>query len=140
MAINTGRVVGGGIVAGIIMNGLDALWGNFVMKDEYQAMATRMGMDPKILETFSGMMPWILCDFVLGLLVVWTYAGFRPRFGAGIQTAIVAAFVPFVAITAVMYGMMSMGVMTTSVWMESSLFGLVNMIAGGIVGGWLYKE
>jgi len=46
MAINTGRVVGGGIVAGIIMNGLDALWGNFVMKDEYQAMATRMGCDP----------------------------------------------------------------------------------------------
>ena len=140
MAINTGRVVGGGLIAGVVMNALDVVWGMFVMKEEYQAQAVKFGMDPKVMETFSGMMPWILCDFVMGLLVVWTYAGFRPRFGAGVQTAIVAAFVPFIAVTVVLYGFTSMGMMPVATWVKGSGLSLVSVMAGSIAGGWFYKE
>ena len=140
MAINVGRVVGGGIIAGIVMNALDAVWGMFVMKADYEAMAVKFGQDPGVMQTFSGMMPWILADFIFGLLVVWTYAGLRPRFGPGIQTALVAAFVPMIAITTIMYGMMSMGAMPAALWAKSSMLGLITFAAGGIAGGWFYKE
>lgn len=140
MAINTGRVVGGGLIAGVVMNALDAVWGMFVMKSDYQALAVKFGNDPKMMETFAGMMPWILADFVFGLLVVWTYAGLRPRFGPGAPTAVVAALVPMIAITTIMYGMSSMGAMPASVWAKASMLGLITMTAGSLAGGWFYKE
>ena len=140
MAINTGRVVGGGLIAGVVMNALDAVWGMFVMKADYQAMAARMGMDPKVMDTLPGMLPWIICDLVIGFVVVWTYAGFRPRFGAGPKTAIFAGLVPYIAVTAVLYAMASMGVMSTTVWCKGSALALVSVMAGSIAGSWFYKE
>jgi hypothetical protein len=76
----------------------------------------------------------------MGLLLVWTYAAMRPRFGPGPQTAILAAFPLFTAVTLIMFGFTMMGFFTTGVFVKSTLFSLVNVAIGAIAGAWLYRE
>ncbi len=79
-------------------------------------------------------------DFVLGLVIVWTYAAMRPRLGPGPRTAILAGLVPFVSVTAVLCGFASMGVFTQAMLVKSSVFALISVVAGSVAGAWVYKE
>src|SRR6185436_17691206 len=93
MAINTSKVVVGGLVAGIVNNVLGFLVQGMLlgprMMDEMLAAAPSLkgkGEDPM---TMTGR---IVGGFAIGLLLVWLYAAMRPRFGPGPKTAILAAF------------------------------------------------
>jgi hypothetical protein len=46
MRINIGRVVIGGLVAGIVLNALDMVVGMFVLADDMKAMVARLNLDP----------------------------------------------------------------------------------------------
>jgi len=80
-AINTSRVVVGGLLAGVVMNALDMFWNLVVLRDDMIGIAQRLGMDAQTATSFSTGLPWIIVDFVIGLAVVWNYAAVRPRFG-----------------------------------------------------------
>ena len=77
--------------------------------------------------TAMAAVPWILVDFVLGLVVVWTYVAIRPRFGPGPKTALLAALVSFVSSTAVVSGFTSMGLMTQAAFVRGTLLAAVSM-------------
>src|SRR4029453_18469102 len=98
-SIDTGRVVMGGLLAGVVMNACDMFWNMVVLKDDMIGVAQRLGLDPAAAMSFSAAVPWILVDFVIGLAVVWNYAAIRPRFGAGPKTAILAALAPWLVAT-----------------------------------------
>lgn len=139
-SINAGRVVIGGLLAGVVMNALDMFWNFVVLKDDMMGISQRLGMDPAAATSFSTAVPWIVVDFVMGLAVVWNYAAIRPRFGPGVSTAILAGIVPFLASGAVVYGFSSMGLMPMSAFVKGALAAIVTMSLGSIAGAWAYKE
>lgn len=140
MAMNTGKVIVGGLVAGVVLNIGDFLINTQLLAADNAAFLTRLNIDPATMESFSGMLPWIVIDFLMGLLLVWTYAAIRPRFGPGVSTAIVAALIPFLGVTLVLTGFASMGVFTTSMLIKGSVAALVNMCIGSVAGAWVYTE
>src|SRR3990172_1442628 len=89
--INTGRVVAGGLLAGLVMNIIDfvahGVWLSQAWADAMKARGINMAAVQGT--TAAG---WIIVDFMAGLFLVWIYAGFRPRFGPGPQTALLASF------------------------------------------------
>ena len=140
MAINTGKVISGGLVTGFVYNVFDMLWNFTVLQADGLAMATRLNLDPAVITDFSYQMPWIVIDFILGLLTIFIYAGFRPRFGPGPKTAVMAGFMPWVAISSLLCGLALMGVFTETMVIKVSLLTIVNAVVGSIAGAWAYKE
>jgi hypothetical protein len=140
MAMNSGKVVVGGLVGGLVLNVGDFLINTQVLAAENAAFLKRLGLDPAALESFSGMLPWIVIDFLMGVLMVWTYAAIRPRFGPGVSTAIIAALIPFLGVTLVLAGFTSMGVFPTATFVKGSVASLVNMAIGSVAGAWVYTE
>jgi hypothetical protein len=140
MAINTGKVVAGGLLAGLVLNVLDVTENMTVFAAENEAMLKRLNLNPAIATDFSYAVPWIVVDFVMGLLVVFTYAGLRPRFGPGPKTAVIAGSILWLAVTSVLTGFASMGVFTESMVIKGSLFAIVNVAIGSVVGAWVYTE
>lgn len=138
--INYGRVALGALVGGIVANACDTVVGMFLMADEMQQMVQRLNLDPNIIQSSNVMATWIVADFVYAGLVAWTYAAIRPRFGAGPKTALLAAFVPYASVTAILAGFMAMGVFTESVYLKSAMFSLLTAALIGLAAGKVYKE
>lgn len=140
MAINTGKVIAGGLLTGLVLNLFDITENMTVFAAENEAMLKRLNLNPAIATDFSYAIPWIVVDFVMGLVVVFTYAGLRPRFGPGPKTAIIAASILWLAVTSVLFGFTSMGVFTQSMMIKGSLLSLVNVVIASVVGAWVYTE
>lgn len=140
MAMNTGKVVVGGLVAGLVYNIGDFVINTMLLAADNAAFLTRLGIDPAAMESFAGMLPWIVIDFLFGLLVVWTYAAIRPRFGPGVSTAIIAGLIPFLAVTLILGGFTSMGVFTTTMFIKGTAASLVNTLVGAVAGAAMYTE
>ena len=135
--INFGRVILGGIVAGILINISEFLLNEKVLKDDWVAALKAMG------KSMSGdsatLLVWVLYGFVLGIAAVWLYAAIRPRYGAGAGTAARAGVaVWFFTWLLSMVAMQNMGVFPIApvpfVWT------LVECIVATVAGAWLYKE
>lgn len=140
MAMNTGKVIVGGLVAGVVLNIGDFVINTMVLAADNAEFLKRLGLDPAAMESMSGMLPWMVIDFLFGLLVVWTYGAIRPRFGPGVSTAIVAGLIPFLGVTLVLAGFTSMGVFTTGMFIKGTVASLVNTSVGSVAGAWVYTE
>jgi hypothetical protein len=138
--INTGKVITGGLLAGVVFNAFDIVNGLYILGPEFQANATRLGLDPAAMNSAAGMATWIIIDFLLGFIVVWTYAAIRTRFGPGAKTAVYAALVPYLSITMIMYGLTQGGMMTSPLFWKMSCYSLVSTIVGTLVGARFYSE
>jgi hypothetical protein len=139
-SINTGRVVAGGLLAGVVANICDTVWSFTVVKDDMAGIAQKFGTDPSAMTSAAGILPWILVDFILGFVIVFTYAGMRPRFGPGPKTAVIAGLVSFIAASAVVYGFTSMGMMSMGAYVRGSATSLASVVIGSLAGCWAYKE
>jgi hypothetical protein len=137
--INMGRVILGGIVAGIVADILDypvdGIW-----------LAPRWMNDMGLLghHTFSTHM-WIGFDIlgiVGGIVAIWLYAAIRPRFGAGVKTAIRAGVIVWILGTLVPNAsfMYVAGLFSKHLTLYTTLGGLVEVVVGTIAGAALYKE
>jgi hypothetical protein len=138
--INTGRVVLGGLAAGLVFNIVDAVINGLILTADFADNATRLGLDPAAMEAPAAIAAWVVVDFLLGLLAVWTYAAMRPRFGPGPKTAILAAFPLFSAITLILFGFHVMGIFTAAVFIKGTLCSGANMAIGTLAGACVYKE
>ena len=136
--INYGRVVLGGLVAGVVLNiGETVLNALILMKDWEDAMRA-IGKEPLGGAAIAVM---IVLLFGLGVLSVWLYAAIRPRFGPGPKTAICAGL----AVWALSYAFPSIsgiptGVFPTRLFVIATIWGLVEAPIATLVGAWLYKE
>lgn len=137
--LNSSRVIVGGLAAGLVMNVIDAATNGFLLGARWEA-ETR-ALNPGLLEkAASGTMGWVIVDFILGILTVWTYAGIRPRLGPGPSTAFKAGFVIWLASHAAYASYAFMGYYSWSLIGASSAGGLVAALAGAYVGARLYRE
>lgn len=137
MAINSGKVVVGGLAAGVVANLLDYLFQGIVLKPDFEMMRQRLNLDPAAA---NNPVPWIIVDFVLGFLLIITYVGFRARWGPGPKTAIYAGVVIFLGIASVMGALASIGVFTTDTYLKSSALSLVTIICAALAAAFVYKE
>src|ERR1700737_1845913 len=141
MAINTQKVLIGGIVAGVVMNVVDFVSnmciGGARMKAETDAF--KPGLTDQ-MNKGSTMISYIVMDFVLGILLVWTYAAIRPRFGPGLRTATYVA-VLFWILGGIFYsGYLHMGMMSAGLWWTFAFIALVNFFFSAGGGARVYTE
>ena len=136
--INFGRVLLGGLVAGLIMNIGEFLLNGVVLGKQMEDIFRRFNVPPPGGNFF---IVAILLTFVLGVFVIWLYALIRPRMGAGPKTAIIAALILWFGvyvytgiINTVLFGFPMNLVLIGIVW------GLAEYILAALAGAWLYKE
>jgi len=140
--VNLGRVVAGGLLAGLVMNIIDGITNGALLgaqwQSEGQALSPTLMATPG-LETTS-MTGWVVVDFLTGIALVWLYAAIRPRFGAGPRTALISAFVTWLVGHLFFASYVFNGLYSAQVVAGSSAGALVGALAGGLAGGWLYRE
>ena len=141
MAINTTKVLIGGIAAGVVMNVIDFVTNMYILgaRMKAEADAFKPGMSDQMMSS-SMMVTNIVMDLLLGILLVWTYAAIRPRFGPGAKTAVYAALLFWVLAAIFLSGYMHMGMMSSGLWWSFAIIGLVNFLVSAWVGARLYSE
>ena len=138
--INTGKVVVGGLLAGLVFNVIDFISNTMILATDFQANFTRLGLDAAALETPAAITAFIIIDFLFGFLAVFTYAAIRPRFGPGAKTAAFAAILLTLPIALVMMIFALSGVLTMGLYVKILLLATINNVVGTVAGAWLYKE
>ncbi|HEY1961023.1 MAG TPA: hypothetical protein VGG69_01290 [Rhizomicrobium sp.] len=136
--IDTGRMLVGGIVAGIIIDAFEFVLNGIVLNSQWNSIAashnlTMVGINEIV--TFN------ILGLIVGIAAVWAYAAMRPRFGAGPMTAVWAALlvwavgylVPDVSNTVI-------GLVPMSLTFTILVVGAVELIVATVVGAYLYKE
>jgi hypothetical protein len=137
--LDSSRVIVGGLAAGLVMNIIDATTNGFLLGAQWKAETD--ALNPGLMaKAGSGTLGWVIVDFILGIVTVWTYAAIRPRLGPGPRTAFTAAFVIWLAAHAAYASYAFMGYYSWSLVGASSVGGLVAALAGGYVGARLYTE
>ena len=136
--MNIPRLLLGGLVAGIVANAGDYVINAHLMVEEGDAMVQRLNLS--IDKVQGAAMVWVAVDLLYGLLMVFTYAGFRPRFGPGPKTAVIASVTLWFAICIVFAGLTAMGIYTQQAFIKSSALTLVNAVLAGLAGAYVYKE
>jgi len=141
MAINTQKVIVGGLAAGVVLNVIDFVTNGYILADRMKAEAEafKPGLSDAMMSSKS-IAIYVISDFIVGILLVWTYAAIRPRFGPGMATAAKAAIVFWVLGLVLMVGYLQMGMMTVGSWMMYSIIWLINLLLAAWVGGKLYAE
>jgi len=141
MAINTPKVIAGGIASGVVLAIVDTVMSMFVLKDRMtaEANAFKAGLGDQMMAG-SAPIAYIVIDIIIGIALVWTYAAIRPRFGSGARTAVYAALLVWVLGCVFQYGYLQMGMMSSGLWLTYAAIWLVAVIAASWVGGRIYTE
>ena len=141
MAINTKKVLIGGIAAGVVMNVIDYVVNVFILGARMKAEsdAFKPGLSDQMMGG-NAVATYIIMDFILGFALVWTYAAIRPRFGPGLKTATYAAVLFWILTGIFLSGYMHMGMMSSGLWWTFAFLQLVNFLASAWAGAWVYSE
>ena len=136
--INFGRVIIGGLVAGVVLNAGETLLNAVILKNQMTEYMTEHRF-PQI--TGSGIGIAMAMTFVLGVVMILGYAAIRSRFGAGPKTAIIAAL--FAWFGAVVYPNVigaGFGFIPTNLLLLLLGWEIVEYAVAALAGAALYKE
>ncbi len=136
--INVGRVVLGGLLAGLVINVGESILGLVVAAERMELAYRELNLQPPAGNTIG---VFIVLGFLLGILVVWLYAAIRPRFGASAKTAVLAGF--FVWLFAWLWPSIVdglMGLFDTDLIVFAIVWGLFEILAASVAGAWVYRE
>jgi hypothetical protein len=136
--INLGRVVLGGLLAGVVINLGETVLNLVVVAQEMEDSLQARNLPPVGGGAIAG---FVILAFLLGIATVWLYAAIRPRFGAGVGTAVCAG--AFVWFFAYLYGGVALGLIglfSAKLVTITTLWGLAEIILAAIAGAWLYHE
>jgi hypothetical protein len=137
--INIGRLLLGGIVAGIVGDILGYLVDGVLLaqnwSDEMLALNRNEFSTNQLIE-------FNLLGLVFGILSIWIYVSMRSRFGAGWKTAICAGVTAWAIGTLLPNAsfMWAGGLFSKHLTFYTTLGGLVEVVAGTVAGAALYKE
>src|SRR5881392_4228406 len=83
---------------------------------------------------------WVALDFVSGIGLLWVYAAIRPRFGAGVKTAVIAGLAVWFFVGLVhAIGESPMGFMPERLMVIGTCVALVSIPVATVVGAYVYK-
>jgi hypothetical protein len=137
-AMNTGRVIGGGLVAGVVINVVEFVMNGVVLAAPMRDFYAKMG----VAEPGGAAMAWfIVLGFVLGILIAWTYAAIRPRFGPGPKTSFCAGVAVWVGCALVpIVGWTLMGIYPPWLGVVGLIYVFVELFLAALVAGAMYRE
>jgi hypothetical protein len=136
--IDWGRVILGGIVAGIVGDILGYLVDGVILGPQWAAGMMALG---KAEFSVSQNVAFNIIGLVYGIFMVWLYAAIRPRYGAGPKTAICAGLAVWAAGTLLPNaGMWAAGLFPTSLTVMTTAAGIVELVVAALAGAALYKE
>jgi len=139
--INFGRVIVGGIVAGLLCFFGDGIVHGVLLKPRWAETMAALGRTAAGDVGRRDFQYFLIYDLLKGLLAVWLYAAMLPRFGRGAVTALAAAFtVWLLVIPAPVIGLLPMRFFGARLAVLWSLYGLVPIVIGTLAGAALYRE
>ena len=135
--INYGRVLGGGLLAGLVLNIGEYLL-NLILGEEWAQAAASLGVaEPGASEIAR----YVVLTFLIGIALVWLYAAIRPRFGPGPGTAFKAALAVWFLGWLMPAGFFeTMGIFPSKLFYVSIVWGLIEVPVASLAGAWLYQE
>lgn len=137
-SINTRKVVLGGVLAGLIIN-----ISEYILNEPVLGAEVAQIMAAHNLPQMGGaaIALFLIFGFALGLVLVWLYAAIRPRFGPGPKTAAIAGVaVWFLAYVTSTLNLGAIGLLPLRLLFIGLVWGLIELLAAALVGGWLYSE
>ncbi|HKW66642.1 MAG TPA: hypothetical protein VJP04_05095 [Terriglobales bacterium] len=136
---NRGRVILGGLLAGLIINIVEFVTNGVVLRDTWTQVMQGMSKSGQL--PASSIALFNLGGFLAGIAAVWLYAAIRTRYGAGPGTAIRAGFAAW-ALTSFLpaLGNYAAGILPTRVLVITAVVSLADIVVGTLAGAWLYKE
>jgi hypothetical protein len=141
--INLIRVVGGGLLAGLLMNISELVLHGVVLAADGQRLLEEWRNLGLIDEPDPVLLLWlVLATFGLGLLAVWTYAAIRPRMGPGPKTAICAGLLVWALsyLYAAVYVHGGVTVYPAKLTWLPVAWSLIEVPVATLAGSWLYRE
>jgi hypothetical protein len=137
--INMGRVILGGIVAGIVLDVLGFLVDGLLLAPQWNNGMKALGHT----DITSNQILWFnVLGIVGGIALVWIYAAIRPRFGAGVKTAVCAG-VAFWFVGTLLPNLSFMWVthlFSRHLTAATTAGALVEVVIAAIAGAAVYKE
>jgi hypothetical protein len=136
--INLGRVMLGGLVAGIVISAGNFLLNRVWLRDDLKAELAKLNLSEPGNDFI---VKAVALTLILGIAIVYLYAAIRPRFGAGVKTAICAGLMVWfftILYTGVVVGMVFE--LSYGITLKRIVFGLFQYAIGAVAGAWLYKE
>jgi hypothetical protein len=136
--INWIRVLLGGLLAGLVINICEVLVDGLVLGDQWTAVMKALHRPPMGAAANAAFVLW---GFLVGIYALWLYASLRPRMGPGPGTAAFAGVavwilgslfptIPTVGMHLFPFHLLGYDLVLT----------LVEIVAGTVIGAWLYKE
>jgi hypothetical protein len=136
--INMGRVILGGLLAGLLMNVGEFLLNAVILARQWEDALKALNRPAMGNES---MLFFVLLSFALGIFTVWIYAAIRPRFGARPVTAICAGLIVwFLASLYVSAATLPMHLFPRRLLLYSVVWEFIQMPIAAIAGAWLYQE
>jgi hypothetical protein len=138
--INYGRVILGGIVGGIIASTIEWFFNGVLLGPLWDAAMKSLNR-PNVFPGPVFLIALYLMMIAGGVLVIWIYAAIRPRFGAGVRTAIYAGLVGWFLSTPLsnLENFIN-GLFSARLMIYDTLIGLAAALVGTVIGAALYKE
>lgn len=136
--INVGRLVLGGVVAGILIWIIEGM-ASVMYMDEMQAAMESHGLS---MEMSAGVfLVTVMVSLLAGLVLVFFYAAARPRFGPGPKTAVIVAVALWVGgYFLSLMGYHMLGLFPDRMLMTWGVIGLVEWNLAALAGAWIYRE
>jgi hypothetical protein len=136
--INYVRVIGGGLVAGIINDILGYLVDGVMLSARWAFAMRQLGRSEFSLNQMIG---FNILGLAWGIFAVWLYAAIRPRYGAGPKTAVCAGLAVWAIGTLLPNaGFWLAGVLPRGLTVLTTGGGIVEAVVAVLAGAALYQE
>ena len=135
--VNWGRVLLGGLAAGLVIDLSEYVLNTFVWAAQNAAALEALNIQMR-----ANAIPIYLTEGLLrGIAAVWVYAAARPRYGAGAKTATITAL----GVWVFSYVLPNLDSFATGLFSGRllclwTIAGLPEIIVASVVGAALYKE
>jgi hypothetical protein len=136
--INVGRVILGGLLAGLIINVAESILNMAIMAESWELAMRELNVPPVSGGTIA---VYMVVGFLLGIVAVWIYAAIRPRFGPGPKSAVLAGLI--VWLLAYAWRLLDIGLtglFDPGLLALPAAWGLVEVVVATLAGAWLYRE
>ncbi len=136
--INWRSFIVGGLVAGVIINISAITLVHGVFGEAYAATFVSH-LSSEITIPTAALLIWV--RLVVGMVVTFVYIGFRPRFGPGPRTALIACLaVWFSTYITLAFMLNKFGVLTGWRLWVTIVWGFGEVYVATLVGAWIYRE
>ena len=137
--INLGRVVVGGLLAGVVLNVFEFVLNEPILGDQWTAAMESLN---RLAPSGAGaMMGYVVWNFLLGIALVWFYAAVRPRFGPGPKTAVITGLAVWFIIWFLGFGGTLLSDMfPSSLVVITLIWEFFEVPIATLAGAWLYRE